>query len=133
MDLVQISRYYGCDFSKKTTDLHVFDASNQTYGVLANIRDIINGNVQVLFVMAKEDYLQSITMRNNSEVRIISRCNNHSDKNKIALGVIDCCNEVYFWVYSKTVLRYIQNEKKRFSVFISDRINKICNNSKIQN
>ena len=28
-------------------------------------------------------------------------------------------NKVYFWVDSKTVLRYIRNESKRFSVFVS--------------
>ena len=32
-------------------------------------------------------------------------------------------NKVYFWVDSKTVLRYIRNENKRFSVFVSHRVN----------
>lgn len=38
----------------KTTELHVFaDVSNQVYRVVSYTRDIINGDVQVSFVMGK--------------------------------------------------------------------------------
>ena len=40
-------------------------------------------------------------------------------------------NKVYFWVDSQTVLRYIRNENKRFSVFVSHRVNEIRRNSNI--
>ena len=40
-------------------------------------------------------------------------------------------NKVYFWVDSKTVLRYIQNENKRLSVFVSHRVNEIHSKSNI--
>ena len=40
-------------------------------------------------------------------------------------------NKVYFWVDSATVLRYIRNENKRFSVFVSHRVNEIRSNSNI--
>ena len=40
-------------------------------------------------------------------------------------------NKVYFWVDFKTVLRYIRNEDKGFSVFVSHRINEIRSNSNI--
>ena len=38
-------------------------------------------------------------------------------------------NKVYLWVDSKTVLRYIRNENKRFSVLVSHRVNEIRSNS----
>ena len=41
-------------------------------------------------------------------------------------------DKVYFWVDShQTVLRYIRNENKRFSVFVSHRVNEIRSNSNI--
>ena len=40
-------------------------------------------------------------------------------------------NKVYFWVDSKTVLRYIRNENKPFSVFVSHLVNEIRSNSNI--
>ena len=40
-------------------------------------------------------------------------------------------NKVYFWVDSTTVMRYIRNENKRFSVFVSHRVNEIRSNSNI--
>ena len=40
-------------------------------------------------------------------------------------------NKVYFWVDSKTVLYYIRNENKHFSVFVSHHVNKMGSNSNI--
>ena len=40
-------------------------------------------------------------------------------------------NKVYFWVDSKTVLHYIRNENKHFSVFVSHHVNKMRSNSNI--
>ena len=40
-------------------------------------------------------------------------------------------NKVYFWVDCKTVLRYIRNENKHFSVFVSHCVNEIRSNSNI--
>ena len=40
-------------------------------------------------------------------------------------------NKVYLWVDSKTVLCYIRNENKRFSVFVSHCVIEILSNSNI--
>ena len=40
-------------------------------------------------------------------------------------------NKVYFGGDSKTVLHYIRNENKRFSIFVSHCVNEIRSNSNI--
>ena len=38
---------------------------------------------------------------------------------------------VYLWTVSKIVINYLKNETTNFGVFITHRINEICNNSTV--
>ena len=51
LENIAISRYYGFDSSRETTELHIFvDSSNQAYGAVAYIRDIKKDRVNISFV-----------------------------------------------------------------------------------
>ena len=131
LENIEINRYYGFDSSTETTELHIFaNSSNQAYGAVAYTRDIKKDRVDISFALGKSRLapldknvltipkleLSAAVVAVRMKVKLIEESN-------ISI------HKFYFRVDSKTVLRYIRNENKRFSVFISHCINEICSNS----
>ena len=130
---IEISCYYGFGSSTETIELLILaDSSNQAYGAVAYIRDVKKDRVNISFVLGKskfasldENALTSPKLELSAAVVAARMKVQLLEESNISI------NKVYFWVDSKTVLHYIGNENKRFSVFVSHRVNEIRNNSNI--
>ena len=115
------------DFGHVTkTELHNFsDASTLGYGQCSYLRLIDeNGQVHCAFVMGKSRVapLKPITVPRLEltpavcSVRISQQIQKELEYN---------VDEVYYWTDSKVVLGYINNESRRFHVFVSNRIQEV--------
>ena len=133
LENIEINRYYGFDSSTETTELHIFaDSSNQAYGPVAYIRDVKKDRVNISFVLGKsrlapldKNALTIPKLKLSAAVVAVRIKVKLLEESNISM------NKVYFWVDSKTVLRYIRYENKCFSVFVSHRVNEIRSNSNI--
>ena len=129
---IEVKRHYSIDFNKNT-ELHIFaDSSNLAYGAVAYFRVQHENNFTASFIIGKSRLaplskntltipkleLQAAVMATRLKVKIIKE------------GKFDP-SKIYFWSDSKTVLKYIYNEHKRFSVFVTHRVNEIRLSSEI--
>lgn len=113
-----------------TAEIHHFsDASQQGYGAVSYLRTTdVNGNVHCSFVMAKSRLapLKSITIpRLELMAAVVSTRLDKMFRTETNLPV----HESVFWTDSTCVLRYIENESKRFQTFVANRITTIRNAS----
>ena len=120
LENIEINHFYGFNSSVETTELHTFaNSSNQAYRAVAYIRDIKKDRVNISFVLGKsrlaplDKNMLIIPKLELSAAVVAVRMKVKLEESNISI------NKVYFWVDSKTVLRYIRNESKRFSVFVS--------------
>ena len=121
LENIEINHFYGFDSSVETTELHIFaNSSNQAYRAVAYIRDIKKDRVNISFVLGKsrlapldKNALTIPKLELSAAVVAVRMKVKLLEESNISI------NKVYFWVDSKTVLRYIRNESKRFSVFVS--------------
>jgi len=126
---VSVKRWYGSQRSSHR-ELHVFaDASEKAFGAVSYLKIKSDSTILVSFIIAKSRLapikgpltipkleLQAAVIATRLKETILQR-----------LQVPDGC--IYFWSDSKTVLKYINNENRRFPTFVMHRVNEIRLNS----
>ena len=110
-------------FSDAHVELHHFsDASQQAYGSCSYLRCINKiGQVHVALVMSKSRVAptKSITIpRLELQAAVLSAKIDSSLTEELDLTL----GPSYFWTDSEIVLRYINNESRRFHVFVANRV-----------
>ena len=128
----EIPRWYYLD-KNNDTKLHIFtDASGSAYRAVAYFRCKYQGKFKCSFIISKARLApmkekQLIIPRLKLQAALIG-C-------RMRLVIIEetkCeFKAVYLWTVSKIVINYLKNETTNFGVFITHRINEICNNSTV--
>ena len=128
---ITLDRWYGS--TNTDTELHVFaDASKIAYGVACYIRFKANKRPKCSFIMSKSKLApvnkksKSIPQLELQAALIASRL-----KQKIIKEFKIPIKETFMWTDSKIVLRYLQNEDRNFGIYVSHRVNKILENTKL--
>lgn len=127
LDKIQIPRCFTpSNFGKiLRTELHHFsDASNKGYGQCSYIRLLSDTRVHCAFIMGKARVapLKVVTIpRLELTAAVVSAAVSGMLKEELALKV----DGEYFWTDSQVVLGYINNEARRFHVFVSNRVQRI--------
>lgn len=108
------------------TELHNFsDASTLGYGQCSYLRLVDeNGQVHCAFVMGKSRVapLKPVTVpRLELTAAVCSVRISQQIQKELEYNI----DEVYYWTDSKVVLGYINNESRRFHVFVSNRIQEV--------
>ena len=114
-------------------ELHAFaDASELAFGAVAYLRVLYrNGDITNTFVLSKSRLapikpltiprleLQAVVLGTRLKNTIIEEIDTH-------------IHQVCFWTDSMHVLQYINNEERRFKVFVSNRVAEIQQNSDVE-
>lgn len=107
------------------TELHHFsDASSQGYGQCSYIRLMSESKIYCILVMGKARVapIKIVTIpRLELTAAVISTAVSSMLKEELALRV----DREYFWTDSQVVLGYINNEARRFHVFVANRVQRI--------
>lgn len=103
-------------------ELHHFcDASDLGYGACSYIRYLSNEKVHCSLVMAKARVAPTkVTSIPRLELSAAVTSARMSSMLKAELQM--CINEEFFWTDSQVVLAYINNEARRFHVFVANRV-----------
>ena len=125
LEQLEIDRYFkSADFGEiSSSQLHHFsDASQKRYGAVTYLRITDHyGNVKCSFVMGKSRLapLKPVTIPRMelSAAVIATRLDNLSRK-----GLSLPIDQSFFWTDSTCVLRYIENQDKRFQTFVANRV-----------
>ena len=133
-DLVKIPRWYGFHYNNvNSVELHAFaDASSLVYGAAAYFRLVSINNVTTMFAFAKsrlvplKERLLTIPKLELKAAVIAARMK-HTVFHEISFHP----RAIFLWTDSKTVIRYIQNEKGHLPIFVMHRINEIKQVSEI--
>ena len=126
---VSVNRWYGSQRSSHQ-ELHVFaDASERAFGAVSYLKVKTDSTISVSFIIAKSRLapikgaltipkleLQAAVIATRLKETILQR-----------LQIPDGC--IYLLSDSKTVLKYINNEHRRFPTFVMHRVNEIRLNS----
>ncbi|XP_039547061.1 uncharacterized protein LOC120492841 [Pimephales promelas] len=106
-------------------ELHHFsDASSQGYGQCSYIRLMSESKIHCALVMGKARVapIKVVTIpRLELTAAVISAAVSSTLKEELALRV----DREYFWTDSQVVLGYINNEARRFHVFVANRVQRI--------
>ena len=107
-------------------ELHHFsDASEQAYGCCSYLRCIdAQGQIQVSLIMSKSRVApikQLSIPRLELEAAVLSA----KIDSMLSHEVDICLNPSYFWTDSQIVLKYIQNESRRFQTYVANRVSTI--------
>lgn len=119
------------NFGKITScQIHNFsDASQVGYGAVTFLRLTDNqGNTKCSFVMGKSRLtpLKSITVpRMELSAAVLATRLDKITREELSLPV----DQSFFWTDSKCVLRYIENDSKRFQTFVANRVATIRDSS----
>ncbi|XP_028394892.1 uncharacterized protein LOC114519037 [Dendronephthya gigantea] len=114
----------------KTIQLHHFaDASQHGYGAVSYLRIEDEGNqVKCSFVMGKSRLapIKPLTIpRMELSAAVVATKLDGMCRRELSLRI----NQSFFWTDSTCVLRYIENEDKRFQTFVANRVAAIHNSS----
>ena len=114
-------------------ELHMFsDSSSVAYGCCAYIRTVSKeGKVEVNLLCGKSRVspLRSTTIpRLELQAAVLSAKLSRYIQDHMGLSM----SKVTYWTDSEIVLRYIQNDTKKFHVFVANRISTICSLTDIQ-
>ena len=114
----------------KTTQLHHFaDASQQGYGAVSYLRvEDERNNVKCSFVMGKSRLapIKPLTIpRMELSAAVVATKLDGICRRELSLSI----DQSFFWTDSTCVLRYIENEDKRFQTFVANRVAAIHNAS----
>ena len=112
----------------KTTQLHHFaDASQYGYGAVTYLKvEDKNGNSKCSFVMGKSRLapIKPLTIpRMELSAAVVATKLEKITRQELTLPI----DESFFWTDSTCVLRYVENEDKRFQTFVANRIATIHN------
>ena len=129
---ITLPRFHGFDNSSEN-EIHIFaDASSLAYGAAAYFRILSSPNIKVFFIMGKS-CLAPLNEKSLTIPKLELQAAVTASRLKVKmLEEIDLnIHRIYFWIDSKTVLKYIRNENKRFPVYIMHRVSEIRLNSDI--
>ena len=124
---VQIPRrFVPHDFGEyKRIELHHFsDTSSYGYGQCSYIRVIGEGKIHCALVMGKTRVAPTsiqIIPRLELTAAVVSASVSKFLREELELKI----DEEYFWTDSQVVLGYINNEARRFHIFVANRVQKI--------
>lgn len=124
---LQIARCFAPDYlgTVQRIELHHFsDASSYGYGQCSYIRVLSEDNVHCSFVFGKARVAPTkvVTIpRLELTAAVISSAVSSMLKEELELKI----DQEYFWTDSKVVLGYINNEARRFHVFVANRVQRI--------
>lgn len=109
----------------KKIELHDFsDASSSGYGQCSYIRVVTSDKVHCALVMAKARVAPTRVVTTQClelTVAAVSAGVSNFLRAELELKI----DEEFFWTDSQVVLGYIQNEARRFHVFVANRVQKI--------
>ena len=130
VELFKIRRCYTIYTGVHRIELHIFvDASENAFGAVAYLRVMYyNGKVTISFVMAKSRLvpIKPLTIpRLDLQAVVLGVRLKNSIVDEIDIEI----NEITFWTDSMHVLQYIQNERRRFLVFVTNRVAEIREHS----
>ena len=119
-------RYLTTDESIQSVELHMFcDASESAYGAVGYLRYTLkSGQHQCAFVMSKARLapLKTITLPRLE----LNAARAGARLSRLIVHEIDLPIErVVYWSDWMIVIQYLQNKKKRFKVFVANRVNEI--------
>ena len=124
---IAIDRCYGYS-SNEHPELHVFaDASEKAYGCVSYLKSPSTNNVS--FVLAKSRLAPLKGAFTTPKLELQAAVTAVRQKDAILQRIFVPENQIYFWTDSKTVLRYIKNDQRRFPAFVMHRVNEIRVNS----
>ena len=119
--------------SIKKPELHIFAySSSKVYGCAVYFRVVENNKAKVSFVIGK---IRLAPLK--EKLLSIPKLELHAavTATRIKTMLLEETNfdvkRIYFWSDSKTVLKYIYNEKKHFPVYVMHRLDEIRSNSNI--
>ena len=125
LEQLEIDRCFKPFSSEETTSyqLHHFsDASQLGYGAVTYLRITDqSGAVKCTFVMGKSRLapIKPVTMpRLELSAAVIATRLDRISRNELTLPI----TESFFWTDSTCVLRYIENQEKRFQTFVANRV-----------
>ena len=129
---IMIPRWYGFHRGQcQNVQLHVFcDASEIAYGAVAYFRAVIDGHVDVSFVISKTR-LAPIKTLTIPRLELQGAVVASRLKSKISEEIDFEIDETHFWTDSKIVLHYLSNTQRRFSTYRSHRVAEIVSNSSL--
>ena len=131
LEMIALNRCIKTELPIKRAELHHFsDASNLGYGQCSYLKVIdTKDNVKCSLIMAKSRVspMKMVTIPRLELTAAVVSCQISNLLNR------ELCMEVYnyFWTDSQIVLSYLQNETRRFHVFVANRIQQIRNNTDI--
>ena len=119
--------------SIKNPELHIFaDSSSKAYGCAAYFRVVENNKAKVSFAIGK-GRLAPLKEKRLSILKLELQAT--VTATRIKTKVLEETNidveRIYFWSDSKTVLKYIYNEKKHLPVYVEHRLDEIRSKSNI--
>lgn len=118
--------YYPAHFKPMEFQLHHFaDASEKGYGMCSYLRTkCMNGEIHCALIAAKARVTPSKSVsipRLELTAALVAAEIGHMIKESLTLQI----TEEYFWSDSKVALGYINNDAKKFHVFVANRVSKI--------
>ena len=126
MHLFRIPRCYVTSLPVERKELHIFvDASEHAFGAVIYLRTLYdNGDVSCVMVMSKSRLapLKTLTIpRLELQAAVLGIRVKNTIMNEIDTDI----DRITFWSDTMLTLQYINNETKRFRVFVSNRVAEI--------
>jgi len=129
---IEIPRCVMPNAEVRRTELHHFsDASGHGYGIVSYLRTIgdFGCHCSLLFAKARCAPLKTMTIpRLELTAATLSVRVDQMLRRELTVSV----DQSYFWTDSTTVLKYINNEARRFHVFVANRVQRIRDGSDVQ-
>ena len=117
------------EFVDSSIEIHNFcDASEKGYGCNSYIRCVKGKEVHVSLIASKGRLcpIKQISIpRLELQAAVLAVDMNHMIINQLDVNI----HKSYFWTDSQIVLAYIQNETKRFKIFVANRVTQIRSRS----
>ena len=131
LQTIAIPRWFGCCPHGSELELHCFsDASGVGYGAVCYIRIVQGSMIHCSFVLGKSRVcpIKSVTIpRLELSAATLAVKLARMITKELEIELV----QTVFWTDSTTVLRYIENTSRRFSVFVANRLSTIHASSQV--